>query len=393
MLKYPLSVFLDTNIFIGCRYDLHEEGLLIKLKNLVDHNKVRLYISNIVLREAERHIKLNISEAIVELKKARKNISKNISPAIVKDTSLENIFDLPCQKTIEETAINKFREFLEASKVIYLDNKGIDIDKILEDYFNGNAPFENKEAKKYEFPDAFIISKLKKEFCKEKPVWVISSDEGFSKGLRNEEGFNRLASINELLDMINKQDEIKMYDAIKKYIKNKDVYKEICNSIKERIESNEIEVDGLDCDRKGYCEGYEYSYTLINDVSIEKFDLGSVDEISEDKIRLTIVCKAKIDVSCFYNDYDNSIWDSEEKEYMFLSEGEIDEEHEPEFECTLSLKVNNESDNIEFSLLDISYDLVLNQWTRTKQILVEQEDPRLNAEAEMMDALEEYYKH
>ncbi|EPS51490.1 hypothetical protein CFSAN002367_07380 [Clostridium botulinum CFSAN002367] len=72
MLKYPLSVFLDTNIFIGCRYDLDEKGLLLKLKNLVNHNKVRLYISNIVLRETERHIKLDISNAINELKKARK---------------------------------------------------------------------------------------------------------------------------------------------------------------------------------------------------------------------------------------------------------------------------------------------------------------------------------
>ncbi|MBY6897113.1 PIN domain-containing protein [Clostridium botulinum] len=391
MLKYPLSVFLDTNIFIGCRYDLDEKGLLLKLKNLVNHNKVRLYISNIVLRETERHIKLDISNAINELKKARKKVSKQISPTIVKDTSLSTIFELPCQNTIEETALTKFREFLEASKVICLDNKGIDIDGILEDYFNGNASFENKEVKKYEFPDAFIISKLKKEFYESNPVWVISSDEGFRKALDNEEGLNCLSSINELLDMINKQDQ--MYDTIIQYIKDKDVYKEICNNIKERIEFDDIEVNGLDCDRKGYCEGYEYSDTLTTDVSVENFYLSSVDEISEDIIYLTILCKAKISVSCSYYDYDNSIWDSEEKEYMFLLEREIDEEHEPEFECSLSLKVNHEDDNVEFSLFDISYDLVLDQGSRTKRSFVEPKDPRLDAEAEMMDALEEYYNH
>ncbi|EPS51492.1 hypothetical protein CFSAN002367_07390 [Clostridium botulinum CFSAN002367] len=191
--------------------------------------------------------------------------------------------------------------------------------------------------------------------------------------------------------MINKQDQ--MYDTIIQYIKDKDVYKEICNNIKERIEFDDIEVNGLDCDRKGYCEGYEYSDTLTTDVSVENFYLSSVDEISEDIIYLTILCKAKISVSCSYYDYDNSIWDSEEKEYMFLLEREIDEEHEPEFECSLSLKVNHEDDNVEFSLFDISYDLVLDQGSRTKRSFVEPKDPRLDAEAEMMDALEEYYNH
>jgi len=391
MFKYPLSVFLDTNIFIGCRYDLNEKGVLLKLKNLVNRNKVRIYISNIVERETEKHIKLDISNAINELKKARKEISKNISPAIVKDTSLSTIFELPCQNTIEEIALTNFREFLEVSKVTCLDNKGVDIDGILEDYFNANAPFDTKEAKKYEFPDAFIISKLKKEFYKNKPVWVISSDEGFKMALDNEEGFNCLSSINELLDMINKQDQ--MYETIIQYIKNKDVYKEICNNIKVRIESDDIEVNGLDYDRKGYCEGYEYSNTFITDVSVENFHLSSVDEISEDIVYLTVLCKAKISVSCSYDDYDNSIWDSEEKEYMFLSEVEIDEEHEPEFECSLSLKVNHEGDNVKFSLFDISNNIVLDQYSRTKRSLVEPHDPKLDAEAEMMDALEEYYKH
>lgn len=387
MVKYPLSVFLDTNIFIGCRYDLNKEGLLFKLKNLVDDNKVKIYISNVVLREAERHIKIDITDAINELKKARNNISKRISPTIVEGTTLRTIFEKPYANEIIETSLIKFRKFLEDLNVVYLDNKGIDIDKILEDYFNSNAPFENKEAKKHEFPDAFIIAKLKKEFHKDNPVWVISSDEGFKKALCDEDGFKCKSSINSFLDMINKQD--KMYDTIIQYITDKGVYKEICDNIKEKIEDNDVDVDGLDCDRKGYCEGYEYSDTYIHSVSIEKFNLVSVDEIRDDIIYLTILCKAKIEVSCLYNDYDNSIWDSEEKEFMYLQQGEVDEEHEPEFECSLSLEVNDD----ELSLIDISYNLVLDQYSRVKQSFANQEDARLDTEAEMMDALEEYYKH
>ena len=302
-----------------------------------------------------------------------------------------NIFESPCKDIIEKSALAKFREFLEECKVIYLDNEGVDIDGIINDYFNEDFPFESKESKKHEFPDAFIISKLKKEFCKNKPVWVISSDIGFRKALDNKEGFNCLSTINELLDMINEHDQ--MYSMIIQYVKDKDVYKEICNNIEERIKSDDIEVIGFDCDRKGYCEGYEYIDTDVNEVSVEKFCISSIDEISQNIIYLTIICKAKIDISCFYNDYENSIWDSDEKEYMFLISGQVDEEHEVEFECSLSLKVNNDGNEVKFRLYNILYDLVLNQDTRIKREFVEPDDPRLNAEAEMMDALEEYYKH
>lgn len=249
MIKYPLSVFLDTNVFIGSRYDLNEESLLSKLKKLVNNKKVIIYTSNIVLRETERHIKLDISYGIEELKRSKKAISKKIAPTIVKNTYLGNIFESPCQKDIEEVALAKFKQFLDESKVVYLDNEGIDIDRILDDYFNGNAPFENREVKKYEFPDAFIISKLKMEFDRNKPVWVISSDKGFKRALANDEGFTCLSSINELLNMINKQE--RMYDMIVKYIKDEAVCKEICNNIQSKIECGDIEVDGFDYDRKG----------------------------------------------------------------------------------------------------------------------------------------------
>ncbi|WP_041721114.1 PIN domain-containing protein [Alkaliphilus metalliredigens] len=56
-MNYPISVFLDTNVFDGCKYHLDDNSILIMLGKLVEKDKVNLYISNIVLREAEKHIK------------------------------------------------------------------------------------------------------------------------------------------------------------------------------------------------------------------------------------------------------------------------------------------------------------------------------------------------
>lgn len=391
MCNYFLSVFLDTNTFIGCRYDFSEKGILFKLKNLVYRDKVRLYTSNIAIRETESHIKSDISDAINLFNGTRKNISKKVSPNILEGTLLSTIFEKPSNDMIGQNAITKFRNFLNDAKVIELDNEGIDIDLIIDDYFNSNAPFENIKAKKYEFPDALIISKLKNEFNEDKPIWIISSDEGFTKAFYDKEGFNCLSSIQELLDLINKQD--KMYDSIKKYINKEEISREICNKLNEKIESDDIYVDGLDIDNKGYREGNDYIETFITDASVEKFYLRSVDEINDDFIYLTLLCEAKVIALCFYYDYDNSIWDSDEKEYLFLSKVEIEEEHEPKFECSLTLKVKSENDSIELSIFDISYNLTLDQSSRIKRSEVEPEDPSILAEAEAMEALEEYYKH
>lgn len=270
----------------------------------------------------------------------------------------------------------------------YLDNKGVDIDLILEDYFNNKAPFESNIAKKHEFPDAFIISKLKKEFNKDNPVWVISSDKGFIRAINEYDGFNFLYSIKEFLDKINKRDD--MYNTIVKQIRDKNLQREVHNSIKEEIESDYIEVDGLECDRKGYCEGYEYEDSEICNILIKDFHLSSVDEINEGKVYLTVSCEAEISVYCKYYNYDNAIWDFEDEKYIYLDEGRVYEEHEPEFECNLIFSISN---NDELSLSKLSYNLVLNQDSRINREFIEPEDPSIEAEAEMMDALENYHNH
>jgi predicted nucleic acid-binding protein len=83
VLKYPVSVFLDTNIFISCRYDFSENGSLYLLKKYASDNKVKIYISNIVYREVEKHIRFDVLQAIRSFKKAQEEASKALSQNIL----------------------------------------------------------------------------------------------------------------------------------------------------------------------------------------------------------------------------------------------------------------------------------------------------------------------
>jgi hypothetical protein len=108
---------------------------------------------------------------------------------------------------------------------------------------------------------------------------------------------------------------------------------------------------------------------------------------------VTLSCKAKILAYCSFDDYENSIWDSEEKEYIFLTTGEVEEEHEPIFECSLELCVSQEDDSIHFNPTNASVDIELDQYSRVSQNFINQEDDELAAKCDMADALEEYYRH
>lgn len=237
-----------------------------------------------------------------------------------------------------------------------------------------------------------MISKIKNCFSKDNPVWIISSDKGFKRAFAGLEGFNCLDNLKELFDIINEHDEKAVYGAIKLYFLNDDVLKEIALDIKEKITDGEFQIDGMDCDRKGFCEGFDYDEAFIEDILNISISLSSVDDVGEDNVTVTVECYTDISVLCLYDDYENAAWDSEEKEYIFLERGEVIEEHSVEFESMLTFSVTTMGNEFGFRLDKTGFSLELNQWTRTNREFFDN-DSRSDAEAETMDAFEEYYKH
>lgn len=394
-MNYPISVFIDTNIFDSCKYHLGNNSVLQILGKLVEDNKVNLYISNIVLKEAEKHIRNAIENTYRVLKATEKDIKKLISPTMLEDTAIKEYFQLLPIEGLDESALNKFHDYLKKTNTTILDNSGINLDQIVSDYFSNKPPFEKKEKKKNEFPDAIIIAKLKETFSEMNPIWIISEDKGFQKAFQGLKGFNSMDSLKALFDILNEHDaNMKViYDQVKGYFENIDEVNQIIKEVVVKLQNEELEVEGMDCDRSGYCEGFEYDEVYTEDISNTNLTLSSIDKISENTVIVSVLFSADISVSCSFDDIENSIWDSEENEYFFLQRGEVRELHNAEFECVLTLAVPEKNDNTNFQLEEISYELELDQYTRVDREFIEQEDPEIDARAEMMDTLEEYHKH
>jgi len=370
----------------------HLERILWHARKFANDEKVSLYTSSIVLGEARKHINHNVISSYELLNKQIKEMRKLISPSLLKETSFAQCYEIPENNGFEDAAVIKFNNYLGELCFTILDSTGVDVNQIIDDYFKSRPPFENNEKKKNEFPDAIMIAKIKNQFSKDNPICLISGDKGFRKAFEGIEGYSTLEKLNELFDMINEQDEKNTYDAIKAHLRNENVLNHIINLLEEKISDGKFEIDGKDCDRKGIYDGFDYDEAFIDAISDMEVKLDSVDDVSDNIVTVTIECKANISVFCVYDDYSNSAWDSEEKEYLYVGRGEVSENHSVVFESIITFSVSSIANEFNFQIEDVEFDLELDQWTRTNREFIVN-DPRSDAEADRMDALEEYYNH
>lgn len=79
-----------------------------------------------------------------------------------------------------------------------------------------------------------------------------------------------------------------------------------------------MDVIGVSYDIDGIEEGYDYSETIVEEVSNVSSSIYTIDKISEEYISAILVSSADIDVDYYYEDYNNVIWDSESKSYFYF---------------------------------------------------------------------------
>lgn len=328
-MEFPIDVFVDTQIYENQSFDISEKGRLELLKKQVKKGAIKLLTSEIVVQEVRKHIKDNIEKRVDEINKKYK--SREL--AIFRNSRYENYFkELDSQELVEE-ALSMFEGYLSDAKAFFLDINTVAISEVLEDYFSGRKPFGSK-IKKSEFPDAFNISMMKKYKKKDTPIYVLSGDNDF----QDIEGIYVYKTIDELLNIINLE-EVIAQQALKYIV---DTYKPIVEEdIKEKFFENEdsLEIDGYEYDRKGILGGYDYEEIYLESVTpISCTRPEVIDYDSEDQtVIISMQYMVEFTFDCTFFDENNSIWDSEDKEYYYKEYGNIRENHTKEIEVKVNL--------------------------------------------------------
>lgn len=365
MFHYPIDITIDTNVFDAAKYDLSDGSTLSILSNFVAEGKVRVHLSSIVIREARAHIKKQGSSICREVRTAISNLRKTIDDDALELVGLKEYTTIPNKDEIIEGLLGRFENYIGSLKPEILDISTIDVIKILDDYFYVNAPFENSEKKRKEFPDAFIANQIRERFPGNYSVTILSNDRGFKQACLNGREYTCYNSLGELYDEINKQDA--NYRVIMSVLD--ELRTQIDDRIRNNIKANElITVRGLSYDRKGVISGFDYSETSLKSIGTVTHRLHIVDDIREKEAIITLNCSANIEMDCYFEDYDNALWDSESNEYMYVETVHVLEIHNARFAARLHLNYQEKS----FTVSDV--EIILGGDSRQERRIMKKDD-------------------
>lgn len=342
MFKYPLAVTIDTNILDAAKYDLSDGSTLQLLKNYVDDGIIKVVLSDIVVRESKKHLAKQVKKVCGIARKLRTEVLQESTEHLVNYVGLSRLLEISKDKdALIQKSEELFDDFLSDINAEILGTDLINLESIIDDYFEINPPFEDGEKKRKEFPDAFIANQIRKRFGEAEDVAIVSNDNGFKKACKEAPNHFFFGSLGALFDTINKEKE-------KAYAETINVIKElqfrIASALIEYIKSNEnIEVRGLSYDKDGVETGFDYDESYLHNVSNIAFRVHSVDEMTDKYSKVTLLCKADISADCYFEDYANAPWDSETKEYVFVETIKMREEHTAIFGCRIEINRETKS--------------------------------------------------
>lgn len=326
-----IYLFIDSNLFIGAKYRFSDFQFR-KLFNLMNRNSVKLLNSDIIRREVEQHIKVDLDKQIELYNRAYDACH-----------ILDKYYGYKKVKVNDSVSkvINEFNTFLTHRNAHQLDINTIDVNTLVNRYFEKIYPFTDK--KPNEFKDAINILALQ-SFAENitEPIYILSNDKGFCMGLDSNR-FTIFSKFRPFFEAINSitDNEQAIYTYIEDIFRSKDYrYVEFCKYIKKNLD---IYVED-DFDRN------------LSFLDVENFELKNL-EIEKDSIlydndskEANFDVEFDIAVAILYRDESNSIWDKEDGKYIYSEEIILREIHHCYIEMMLDIGFDEES-AVEFEIL------------------------------------------
>ena len=375
------KVFLDTNIYDASAYSFRN-GLFTQLRSYAAAGSLELQINSIVEGEVRKHIDKNIGDKVKDLNKAISARELRLFQTMEEFTSQLETKDKDYWINIAQDEFSSLLENCHSEKI---DLTGSDVEEVFSDYFSRKYPFE--EAKKDEFPDAFIIQSVLRQVMslsraalehetgetlyyfndirtragavEELRYCIVSNDCGFRNALEeklgNHQGVSFFESLNDFVNYVETQNQKakELQEEINKGFAKNEIIHTITTAI-EDLEYEVIEYNG-EVEEVNTLEqdNIEYKASVIS--LIEEGDTWST-------VRLFIESSHTALLHYVYIDDKQSIWDEESKDYLWSVKMDKIAKYRAKSQFTAEIKVEFDEagdpiDTCFESFIDMPYEV------------------------------------
>lgn len=331
---------LLTNIVFLDRSVLESENFFhsLKIRQLSFFAKeglIDLKMTEVTYREILKGFKDNLIKSKKVLKQLKKDLNQDarILRNISKYDSLYK-FSVDIDKEYKELC-NLLEDYIKTNKIEILDNSHIEVDRVIDDYFEERKPFGDGQ-KKHEFPDAFILSAIEKySTTKDIISYILSKDKDIIEYISPSGRVIPKANTGEFIGEIIKQHDKSKFNFIdaRAFQENYIVGKLISDKFYQEFED---EVSQIVSENPFY-EDVEFSLEtieaghLIDHSILEILDKNAIIEY-----RFNVYINTKVE----YNDLSTGYYDKEDSEWWGVDH--IIEEIA--YNCEIRITINHSFD-------------------------------------------------
>lgn len=305
-----INILIDSNIYISKKYNVFS-GPLRSLKKYSDKGIIKLFTNDIINREVSRHLSKDLSEEVNSI--VDKINKSSMLQVVLRCGSCNIIDDLEKLKTDMALSLNSY-----LSCATEIKNDSVSLEKIMRQYFDVVAPFEDNEKKKNEFPDAIIIESIKLRDNRDELLYVITDDHGWANAFPEGNEYNvkviddiytmttQVAQVlldNDILSNIQNELKDQLLEKVKTWLEDYDY-----TDIAENIDDGVIECDELDS-------------ATIKSINLFFNGIDYVDR--EDRTAtLDFSVESSVEINYSYIDHSEETYDREDDVYYNTKHGE-----------------------------------------------------------------------
>ncbi|MBN1670258.1 MAG: DUF4935 domain-containing protein [Kiritimatiellae bacterium] len=192
------NVFVDTSVFRQKLFNVECKSLKA-LRVLVESREITFFTTSITRREIDVGIEKLLDDALAAHRRLRREGRVLFATGDKQHADLLRPLD---KSSLSEALSGRFAGYLKAVSAVDVPISKVPSSVVFERYFSAAAPFEQREKKKHEFPDAFVLLALEK-WCAEnhQAMYVLSADAGMEAYCRTSSWLHCLPSIEDFLDL------------------------------------------------------------------------------------------------------------------------------------------------------------------------------------------------